>query len=474
MSGDPHIYRFDKNMMPVCYWQVDSWTHSYTEPVYGYELWPEYEELTVDRQGNIYTYFNLGGEVWRQGVIEKYSQQTDSLPVLQDPEPDRDGDGLLNDVETAGWDVTFTHANGTQTISETSNPLLIDTDLDGLTDFQEYELGTNPRDSDTDNDGLSDFAEWRGFSPQTNPRHFDTDGDGLADGTEITYGSNPNAADTDGEGLSDGQEFGLGSAPNNVDTDGDGLDDASERALNTCLTSPDSDGDFVFDGEEVDSGTDPNNGDSDDDGLRDGMEICVYSTNPSSGDSDGDGVNDGVEVEMRLNPVSSDTDGDGVPDGTELERGTNPWNSDSDHDGVPDNLDDPNNSAPDVSDAHPDKEYLWPASNEFVAIGIQGLTDPDGDPVQIVVTGVTSDEPFSVGNSGKTKGDAYIAEDGTLFVRAQRGGLGNGRVYEISFVAGDNKGGITAGKVRVKVPHDKKRDSYICIDDGQKYELVGK
>jgi len=40
-----------------------------------------------------------------------------------------------------------------------SNPLLIDTDGEGLTDLQEFNLNTNPLLVDTDNDGFSDFEE---------------------------------------------------------------------------------------------------------------------------------------------------------------------------------------------------------------------------------------------------------------------------------------------------------------------------
>ena len=34
-----------------------------------------------------------------------------------------------------------------------------DPDMDGLTNFQEYELGTDPTDADTDNDGAVDGAD---------------------------------------------------------------------------------------------------------------------------------------------------------------------------------------------------------------------------------------------------------------------------------------------------------------------------
>jgi hypothetical protein len=306
--------------------------------------------------------------------VQKFSQVPGGArPEIPEDDSDRDGDGLSNETEIDGWDITYTDLSGTHTIHVTSDPLLADTDNDGLTDFQEYDMGTDPQDPDTDNDGLSDFAEWRGFSPQTNPRHFDTDGDDLPDGIEISFGSNPNAEDTDGEGLSDAREFGLGSNPNNTDTDGDGLDDADEESLNSNLFSPDSDGDYLFDGEEVNAGTDVNDGDTDDDGLGDGIEVIAFNTDPSNDDSDGDGLNDGEEVEKGLNPLSEDTDNDGIPDGAELEQDTNPWMGDSDHDGVPDN-EEAGNTAPMVN-----VEYDGTINEGETFSSSGSFTDPDTD-----------------------------------------------------------------------------------------------
>lgn len=79
-----------------------------------------------------------------------------------------------------------------------------DTDEDGLTDFDEEEIGTDPEDSDTDGDLLDDFDEYAG---ETDPTDADTDDDGIDDGEEqLTWGTDPADADTDGDGLSDGDE----------------------------------------------------------------------------------------------------------------------------------------------------------------------------------------------------------------------------------------------------------------------------
>ncbi|MGZ4875462.1 MAG: beta strand repeat-containing protein, partial [Candidatus Angelobacter sp.] len=86
----------------------------------------------------------------------------------------------------------------------------LDTDGDGLTNLQEFQLGTDPRNPDTDGDGVSDGEE---VKRGTNPLNADTDGDGLTDADEIRLGTNPLNPDTDGDGIPDGIEVKLGLNP---------------------------------------------------------------------------------------------------------------------------------------------------------------------------------------------------------------------------------------------------------------------
>ncbi|MFA6415978.1 MAG: CAP domain-containing protein [Candidatus Paceibacterota bacterium] len=64
-----------------------------------------------------------------------------------------------------------------------------DSDSDGLIDSLEEIRGTNPEKMDTDGDGVGDYQEINVFG--TNPVKRDTDDDGMSDGDEIKSGRNP-------------------------------------------------------------------------------------------------------------------------------------------------------------------------------------------------------------------------------------------------------------------------------------------
>jgi hypothetical protein len=95
----------------------------------------------------------------------------------------------------AGWDFAGESANGTNDVWFMDEyPVLIlsaDQDADGIKDFWELEyFGTLDRDGsgDYDGDALSDAAE---INSRLNPLLVDTDGDGVEDGTETGLGSDP-------------------------------------------------------------------------------------------------------------------------------------------------------------------------------------------------------------------------------------------------------------------------------------------
>ena len=202
---------------------------------------------------------------------------------------DTDGDGLNDGDElTLGTD-----------------PLNPDTDNDGLEDGAEVAAGSSPFRGDTDNDGMPDAWEVR-YSLNPNYRYdasTDADHDGLSNLQEFQIGSSPRDTDTDGDGRSDYVEHNYGTSPILADTDGDGLDDKDEYQRGTSGTNPDSDYDGLPDGWEVKYNLNPKNN---------------SGSYGASGDPDGDGLTNAEEYALGTNPRAKDTDGDGLDDGEEV------------------------------------------------------------------------------------------------------------------------------------------------------------
>lgn len=111
---------------------------------------------------------------------------------------------------------------------------------------------------------------------------------------------------------------------------------------------------------------------------------------------------------------------------------------------------------------------LWPPNHKMIPVSISGVTDPNDQSVTITVLEVTQDEPVNGPGDGNTRPDAVI-QGGTVLLRAEKAGGGNGRVYHITFEADDGDFGVCTGMVTVCVPHDRKPTT-TCIDDGQLYD----
>jgi hypothetical protein len=111
------------------------------------------------------------------------------------------------------------------------------------------------------------------------------------------------------------------------------------------------------------------------------------------------------------------------------------------------------NRPPDCSGATASPSVIWPPNGKMIPVSILGVTDPEGDPVALKITGISQDEPgaaFSgIGSS--------VAQ-----VKAERDGKGDGRVYHILFEATDPSGASCAGEVTVCVPRDQSGRS--CVD----------
>ena len=162
-----------------------------------------------------------------------------------------------------------------------------------------------------------------------------------------------------------------------------------------------------------------------------------------------------------------DADSDAVPDLSDnCPDAYNPAQADADGDGRGDPCD---NVAPDCGGARVSVREIWSPAHSKLAVSILGVTDPDGDPVSIRIDRIMQDEPTQGEGDGDTCPDAYIPPDSaTAYVRAERNGAGNGRVYTVYFTASDARGGSCRGSVKVSVPHDQ--SVVRAVDDGPVYD----
>ena len=140
--------------------------------------------------------FTLTGQATAPTLLDEFLAAFDN-PVFTDA----DNDGMDDAWETAhGLNSALNDRNG-------------DLDGDGVTNIQEYLLGTDPNFADIDADGLSDAWEIQYFGNLTHGANEDSDGDGLTNLQEYQAGTNPTNSDTDADGVSDSLELLLGRNP---------------------------------------------------------------------------------------------------------------------------------------------------------------------------------------------------------------------------------------------------------------------
>lgn len=116
---------------------------------------------------------------------------------------DTDEDGLDDGFELLKLGL-LTDVNSVDSNGDGVSDDLEDIDDDGLANVEEQVLGTDPLVIDSDRDGLSDCYEVN--VSHTSPLSADPDGDGLQDDSELRLGMDPGVWDSDGNGVGDGDE----------------------------------------------------------------------------------------------------------------------------------------------------------------------------------------------------------------------------------------------------------------------------
>lgn len=101
---------------------------------------------------------------------------------------------------------------------------------------------------------------------------------------------------------------------------------------------------------------------------------------------------------------------------------------------------------------------LWPPNHKMVRITpeISVWDNCSGAQTQVALVSITCNEPDEGQGDGHTSDDILIDGDGNIYLRAERSGTGDDRVYTITYEAMDAVGNNTQASVTVTVPHDKR------------------
>ena len=254
---------------------------------------------------------------------------------------DKDSDGLINlqeylngtnpsvaDTDGDGWN------DYREVMVERTNPLVfdvIDSDHDGMSDAWEDTYGLNKNNAadaatDTDSDGLTNLQE---FQVATNPTLADTDSDSVSDGVDNCRTlANANQLNTDGDVLGNACD---------TDDDNDGVADTSDAFPLNAAASVDSDLDGVPNSWNAACNTACQLGST----LT--LDNCPSTANVDQLNTDGD---------TQGNACDADDDNDGVADTSDAFPLNAAEVSDADGDGTGDNadLDDDNDNVADTVD----------------------------------------------------------------------------------------------------------------------------
>ena len=100
---------------------------------------------------------------------------------------------------------------------------------------------------------------------------------------------------------------------------------------------------------------------------------------------------------------------------------------------------------------------LWPPDHKMVLITPSWTVSDDCDSApQVSLVSIVANEGDDTVGDGHTTNDIQINEDGSIYLRSERSGTGNDRIYTITYQAVDDCGNTTVRSATVSIPHDFK------------------
>mgnify|MGYP003625030083 CR=1 FL=1 len=396
---------------------------------------------------------------------------TDAFPLDDTEQHDLDSDGLgdRNDSDIDGDKVT----NGSFISGDYTDPLdpvfsgndafpfdplqYVDSDGDGLGDFNNNGLG----DLDDDGDGVDDAFD---AFPLDAGEWEDTDGDGIGneadsddddDDVPDVNDAFPELVEEDRD--SDGDGTGNKADP---DDDNDGVCDTSPIIIGICSSFPDA---FPFnpnesvdsDGDGIGDKTDLDNDTHYVTGVGDGIPNAndTFPLDPDEWlDSDGDGIGNNADPDddedgvCDIPPTINDICNGSFPDAFPLDP--DEW-LDSDGDGIGDNTDLDNDThnvtgvgdgVPNVNDAFPLDPYEWLDTDKDL-VGNNADLDDDGDTFNDDIDLFPFDKTEWIDDDNDKIGDNADADDDNDGVRDIEDAFPNNPVESLD-TDGDGLGNV--------------------------------
>lgn len=108
---------------------------------------------------------------------------------------------------------------------------------------------------------------------------------------------------------------------------------------------------------------------------------------------------------------------------------------------------------PVITNASPNPYILWPPNHKMKDVEVR-YSSSDNCGVASCRLEVSSNEPINGTGDGDTSPDWEIVDDHHVKLRAERAGNGDGRIYTITIICGDEQGNETRETVTVRVAHN--------------------